>query len=143
MILGYNYRMTEVTAAIGIEQLKKLDKDLRIRRELAETLTSELACVEGISPPYVHPDASHAYYTYPVVVRRRDEFQEKILKRGVYFGQGGYKPLHLFSYYGGMLGQLPVAEWAEKNIAFTDIIKQPLTSKDIKYIIECIKQSVV
>jgi len=145
-ILGYNYRMTEITAAIGLERLKGLDENLRIRRELASYLTEGLSNIDGLTPPFIHPDCTHSFYTYAVKVDKdklgitRDELQDRLLERGIYFGKGGLKPLHLFPFYGGHEGQFPIAERMEKEVMFTDIIKPPLTKKDIYRIIKAIKE---
>ena len=63
-ILGWNYRMTEIQAAILREQLKKLPKITEERRRNAEYLTSILKEVDGISPGYTAPYVKHAYHLY-------------------------------------------------------------------------------
>lgn len=65
-ILGWNYRMTEMEAAIGIEQLKKLDQFNAVRRRNAQYLTGKLAAIRGITPAYEAPHVVHVYSTYPV-----------------------------------------------------------------------------
>lgn len=139
-ILGYNYKMTEITAAIGAERLKGLDKDLKHRRELASCLTEGISGISGLTPPIVYPDCQHSFYTYPVRVKNRDKLQDKLLQRGIYFGKGGLKPLHLFPFYGGHVGQFPIAEKMWKEVMFTDRIKFPLTKKDIRDIIKGIRE---
>ncbi len=60
---GFNFRMTEITAAIGIEQLKKLPSLLEARLRNAEYLSQELQKLPGIHPPVVRPGCKHVYYT--------------------------------------------------------------------------------
>ncbi|PYJ67357.1 MAG: hypothetical protein DME76_15470, partial [Verrucomicrobia bacterium] len=64
-ILGWNYRMTEMEAALGIAQLKRLN-DLNAQRiALADYLSEHIRDLPGISPPVVYPDCKHVYYAYP------------------------------------------------------------------------------
>ncbi len=63
-MLGYNYRMTEIEAAIGSEQLKKLERLLAPRIEAAEYLTDHLKDLPGLRTPYVLPDSRHGWYIY-------------------------------------------------------------------------------
>lgn len=65
-IVGANYRLTELQAAIGIEQLGKLDGILDWRRGLAHYLRPKLDCLPGISIPAVPEAATHSYYVYPM-----------------------------------------------------------------------------
>jgi len=53
VVLGYNYRMTEMCAAVGLVQLKKLDGFVKRRRENAELLTRGIKKITGLTPPYV------------------------------------------------------------------------------------------
>jgi perosamine synthetase len=72
VLLGYNYRMTEIAAAIGLVQLKKLDGWVKHRRSNAHALTKGLDRVEGLVPPAEGQGMVHSYYQY--VVRAEDEF---------------------------------------------------------------------
>jgi perosamine synthetase len=60
---GFNYRLTELQAAIGIEQLKKLPRLIEIRRQHSEFLNEYLGQFEGITAPYLAQDCVHSYYT--------------------------------------------------------------------------------
>jgi perosamine synthetase len=65
-ILGANYRMTELQAAIGIAQLDRLDGYVVHRQRLAAHFGKQLAGIPGLRPAKVADDAEHAYYLYPV-----------------------------------------------------------------------------
>jgi dTDP-4-amino-4,6-dideoxygalactose transaminase len=65
-VIGSNYRLTELQAAIGIEQLKKLDGYLAHRAVLAEFLSGKLRALPGLTPPVVPAGCSHAFYVYPL-----------------------------------------------------------------------------
>jgi len=66
--LGFNYRMSDMEAAIGLEQLKKLDKMVAQRRENAAYLTDRLTDVDGIKTPDVEPEVNHSYHLYTIAL---------------------------------------------------------------------------
>ncbi|MFZ0005112.1 MAG: DegT/DnrJ/EryC1/StrS family aminotransferase [Methanoregula sp.] len=70
-VLGYNYRMTDIAAAIGIVQLKKLDKFNQRRRKNADYYAANLTA-KGLKKPVVSDNVTHVYHQY--VVRLTDEF---------------------------------------------------------------------
>ena len=65
-MVGFNYRMTEIEAAIATEQLAKLAVLLAPRIEAAEYLTEHLAAMPGVTPPWVRPSVTHGFYVYPI-----------------------------------------------------------------------------
>ena len=71
-ILGYNYRMTDLYATIGLVQLTKLDKFNEKRRENAKLLSKGVQSIKGLTAPYVDKDVKHVFHQY--VVRTQDEF---------------------------------------------------------------------
>jgi perosamine synthetase len=84
--LGYNYRMTDLAAAIGIVQLKKLEKFNLRRRKNAEYYTANLS-VKGLMVPKVMAKAHHVYHQY--VVRITDEFPMSRKDFAAYLGSRG------------------------------------------------------
>lgn len=64
--IGSNYRYTEIQAAIGAEQFKKLEGFLNTRKSLGEYLTSRLSGLPGIKPPMHEEGTTHSYYMYPM-----------------------------------------------------------------------------
>ncbi len=145
--VGYNYRMGEIEAAIVSEQFQHLEKNIKHRTMLADYMTEQLSEIDGLTPPIVYGDCRHAFYTYAVkydenkIGMPRDVFQKKLKERGVYFGSGYVKPLHLLPIFGGHEGQCPVAErmW-KKTLCVFDWLKYPTTKKDIDEAIEVIKE---
>jgi len=69
--LGYNFRMTDLQAAIGVEQMKKLDGLIARRRALAERYNAAFAAVPALHLPTAPPDRTHIYQTYMVRVTPR------------------------------------------------------------------------
>jgi dTDP-4-amino-4,6-dideoxygalactose transaminase len=86
--LGYNFRMTDIHASIGLAQLSKLAASNARRREIAARYDAEL---DGVITPAVQPGVTHVYHQYTVRVARRDEFAERLREREV--GTGIYYPI--------------------------------------------------
>ena len=103
-MIGFNFRMTEVEAAIGIEQLKKLQRltDARIRQ--AAQLDAGLRGLVGLRTPVVKPDCSHVYYVYSLVYDAagtgipRERVGKALCAEGVPASMG-YLNLHLLPMY--------------------------------------------
>jgi perosamine synthetase len=119
--LGYNYRMTDIQAAIGLEQLKKLDAILARRRELAERYNALLADIDGVSTPYAPDYAPHTYQSYCVRLdltrtAPRDEIMARMLALGV-ATRRGVMAIHEEPYYVHRFGpvSLPVTEAATRE----------------------------
>jgi len=72
VMLGYNYRMTEVAAALGLVQLKRLDNFITRRRQNAAILTNGLSGIGSVTPPVEGPDRIHTYYQY--ILRLEHDF---------------------------------------------------------------------
>jgi dTDP-4-amino-4,6-dideoxygalactose transaminase len=87
-ILGYNFRMTDLGASIGLAQLPKLPGWNARRREIAARYDAEL---RGVATPAVRADVEHAYHQYTLRVTRRDEFQRLLEEDGV--GSNVYYPV--------------------------------------------------
>lgn len=79
-IVGYNFRMTDIQAAIGLAQLAKLPAANQRRRDIAARYSAEL---RGVITPYVRLGASHVFHQYVMGVNRRDEFLARLRERGV------------------------------------------------------------
>lgn len=104
-MVGFNFRMTEIEAAIASEQLKKLDRLLASRIEAADYLTSKLSGMPGLKTPLVRAGVRHGYYFYvmrfdaDVIGVHRDEFVAAIAAEGVPFFKGYVKPIYLEPIY--------------------------------------------
>jgi len=87
-LLGYNFRMTDVHAAIGLAQLAKLPANTARRQAIAARYDAEL---RGVIIPRVRPGATHVYHQYTIRVAQRDAFADALRERGV--GTGIYYPI--------------------------------------------------
>lgn len=82
-VIGHNYRMSDLHAAFGITQFRRLDTVLERRRRLAERYTEGFAGNHGISCPYQAEYASHAWFSYAVRVPDRDAVAQTLKDAGV------------------------------------------------------------
>ena len=89
-VLGYNFRMTDIHAAIGLAQLDKLDRFNARRIATAARYQAEL---RGVVTPWVRPGTVHVFHQYTLRVLKRDAFVEHLRQRGV--GTGVYYPIPL------------------------------------------------
>lgn len=104
-MVGFNYRMTEIEAAIATEQLKKLERLVAARQAAAAYYDRRLGGLPGLTVPAVAPGATHGYYVYTIrydaaatgVPRQR--FVEAVLAEGVPLGAGYVEPLYLQPLY--------------------------------------------
>ncbi|MEA9598567.1 DegT/DnrJ/EryC1/StrS family aminotransferase [Polynucleobacter sp. AP-Sanab-80-C2] len=99
-MLGYNFRMGEIEAAIGIEQLKKLNSFLKSRQSAAKYLTEKLSIIPGLKLPYVEKNCTHAYYAYPMQIDckilgvTRDKLHSALVAEGLNISNR-YQNIHL------------------------------------------------
>jgi len=126
--IGWNYYMNEFSAAIGIEQLKKLDKTNMKRKEIAKKYSKELH-VEQKMP--FSKDCS--YHIFWIVVKDRDNFIKKMQQNDIEIGIH-YLPIHKMKFYNSK-AKLPITEKVAKNIVSLPIHPN-LTDNDIDKIIK-------
>lgn len=100
-IIGYNFRMTEIEAAIGVAQLKKLSRIILERKSQAEFLSGQLSLLRGLKVPYVDSSNSHVYYVYPmqidcdVIKTPKEEIAHRLEKAGLEGISTKYQNIHL------------------------------------------------
>jgi dTDP-4-amino-4,6-dideoxygalactose transaminase len=139
-ILGYNYRMTDVAAAIGIEQLKKLDTFNEKRIENAGRLTDGLKNTSGLVLPYVSGGVKHVYHQYTIRVENRAGLIERLEEAGIGYGIHYPKPVHWQKLYRhlGYEDSLPEAEKASADVLSLPV-HPGVREEDIDSIISSVK----
>ncbi|AMM53555.1 DegT/DnrJ/EryC1/StrS family aminotransferase [Pyrococcus kukulkanii] len=145
--LGYNYRMTNIAAAIGRVQLRKLDEWNEIRIRNAEKLTRGISKIEGLIPPYVDPRAKHVFHQYVIRVTdeyplSRDELQEKLREKGIGTAVHYPMPVHhqpLYQKLGYPRDCCPNAIEASKQVLSLPV-HPAVSEKDITYIVQTLKE---
>lgn len=159
-IVGLNYRMTELEAAVSIGQFKRLDFLNNYRIELAEYLTKRLSKFKGLNLPKREESKKHVYFVYPIRFKEElfgvslDIFVKALNTEGIPFGIGYVRPLYLeplyqkriaygkkgcpftCNFYKGKVdyrkGLCSVAERIyEKELMITSVCRYPHTKKDI------------
>tara|TARA_X000001036_G_scaffold206204_1_gene193783 strand:- start:2669 stop:3745 length:1077 start_codon:yes stop_codon:yes gene_type:complete len=130
--IGWNYYMNEFSAAVGLEQLKKIEKLNTIRKKIARKYD------EGIDIKRKIPlDENCSYHLYWILVKNRQKFRDKLLEKGIETGTH-YKPIHLMSMY-QKSNSLPITEKVGKQIV-TIPIHPNLKENEIKKVIKCVNE---
>jgi perosamine synthetase len=147
-MLGLNYRMTDVEAAIGREQLQRLDHMLTIRRRNAELLNEGLADIPGIRVQQITFDSVHAWHQYCVVVEpeafgcNRDvlaqHLKEKGIATGVHYPRGLHQQPIFQELYGTM--HLPQTEYLAEHILALPV-HHGLSEPDVSRILSAVRSS--
>ena len=106
---GFNYRITDVQCALGLSQLKKLDRSLERRREISRRYTEAFANSRVLVTPYQEPDRESAWHLYVIRLRldamektRRQVFED--LRHRDIGGNVHYIPVHLQPYFRDRFG---------------------------------------
>lgn len=143
-ILGHNYRMTDIAAAIGLCQLRKLELFNNERIDHAKILTKGLSGIKGVVLPHSKPNVKHVFHQYTVRVTEdfgisRDELREKLRSKGV--ATEIYYPLsiHKQPLYQklGYNDHLPNSEKAVKEVLSLPV-HPLLTREELDYIVEAV-----
>ena len=161
-MLGWNYRMNEIEAAIGREQLKKLTNFIRERRVLVDYLTEKLQSFEGLILPTIRNGCEHSFYRYalrldPKIIKvPASKIVEALNAEGMDF-YAGYVPLNLYPVYQEKIGfgekgcpfkcpwyegdpdyslsSLPNVQYAMEWSFSTEVIHPPLAFEDMDEIV--------
>lgn len=119
---GYNFRMGEIEAAIGIEQLKKLPKILKKIQLDAQILSKGLRNLKGLQVPFIDENCTHAFYSYPLAINLNElKVTRKVLvhllrKEGVPIGEG-YQNIHLLPFFKNKLKKgITKHYWSKINL---------------------------
>jgi perosamine synthetase len=145
-MIGYNYRMTEMQGAIGVEQMKKLPEILAKKRTLANYFAMQLAKIRGIVPPSETNLCKHSYMMFTIRVGSdfslsRDELKDELNKKGIQ--SKVYFPLiHKQNIFRDRYGEisLPVSERIGGQILSLPIHSK-LSKTDIDFIIDTIQNA--
>ena len=144
IMVGHNYRMPEIEAAIGCVQLRKLSGFLEKRRRNATLLTERLGGIRRLELPKEPPDRKHSWYLYTVRLRDadakvRDAVVDELRKRYVGATVYYHTPIHLMPYYRQFGEQhLPETERAAQQV-FSLPVHPGLTLEQIDYIASSVK----
>ena len=148
--LGYNYRMTDIAASIGLAQLKKINWLTNRRIRNAKLMSRGLKNIPGLILPTVRKNNKHVFHQFTVRLTEdfksnRDKFMLYLTKKGI--GSGIYypEPLHLVNHIkklGYKKGDFPVAEKMSGQVLSLPV-HPLLTKKQIDYIIDQIQNYLI
>jgi len=141
--LGFNWRVPTVVAALGISQMRKLDKVIEMRRRNAEYLTNSLRPIEGIVTPKEPPGLFGVYQMYTIRVKNglRDKLREYLAKKQI-MSKVYFEPVHLTHFYRNVLGYsdcLPLTEKLSREV-LTLPLYPTMTKDEIEYVVESIRE---
>jgi dTDP-4-amino-4,6-dideoxygalactose transaminase len=147
---GYKYNLTDIAAAIGIQQLKKCDAFWRRRQQYAALYSEAFTDVPGIIVPSMVEDGQHAWHLYVIQLQLerlridRNAFIE-ILKQQNIGTSVHFIPLHLHPYYRDSFGYRS-EDFPHASIIFHQTVSLPIypkmTEADIKYVSKVVKATV-
>jgi perosamine synthetase len=141
--VGFNYRMTNLQAAVGLAQFEKINTFLTRKREIADLYNSYLSEVDGLILPIEKPWAKNVFWMYSIVMKKdhysnsRDDLIEELKKKGI-DSRPIFYPLHKMPPY----SQDAVFPNAESISDFGISLPSgvTLTDEEIKYICEVVKK---
>jgi dTDP-4-amino-4,6-dideoxygalactose transaminase len=139
---GYNYRIDEIRSALGIVQLKKIDRNNQRRMEIVKIYRDRLSEVEGISLPFLQEQGISAYHICPILLDKdidRNRFISGMIDAGVQVSIH-YPPIHTFSEYrreNAHDGEsdLPITENIAKRIVTLPLFSN-MRQDQIEYVID-------
>lgn len=139
--LGYNFRMSNITAALGIAQLSKVGKIIEMRRKNAQLMSQKMTHIEEIAVPHPPEGFYHVYQMYTIRVKNglRDKLMKYLAERGI-MAKVYFYPVHLTHFYRNELKyncELPVTEDMSQRV-LTLPMYPTLTEEEIDYIAKMI-----
>ena len=141
--IGYNYRMDDIRASIGIVQLGRLEQSVLRRNELVNEYRERLKSIKGVSVP-VHGDRGRpAHYIFPVLLDKgidRDKVRATMLAAGVQTSIH-YPPAHLFTHYRESAPELPVTEDVASRMITLPLYPQ-LEEQQVDLVCEALKAAI-
>lgn len=145
--LGYNYRLNDLQAALGLSQLRRLDAWTARRREIAQHYDRGLQSLAGVRPLRLGAQAGHAYHLYVVRIDARPGARDEVfslLRRAGIGVNVHYGPVHLHPFYrerfGTGPGMCPVAEAAAEEILSLPLFPA-MTEADADRVLDSLKEA--
>jgi dTDP-4-amino-4,6-dideoxygalactose transaminase len=146
--LGYNWRLPEISAAVGLVQLERLPEILEIRRNIARLFDRELKKIDGLEPLHVPKNIISNYYKYTVFLDKgidREKLKNELREKGVRCsGEVYWPPLHLQPIFKKLLrvreGDYPLAEEACRRMICLPL-HASMAMEDAQYVMENVRET--
>ena len=148
VLLGFNYRLTDIACALGLSQLKRLDENLSRRREIAAQYTSAFTELAGIEPPAVRPGVNPVWHLYAIRLdlKKLSANRAQVFRalRAENIGVNiHYIPVHRHPYYrdrfGYKGGEFPVAEEAYDRLISLPMF-HGMSDEDVQDVIHAVSK---
>jgi dTDP-4-amino-4,6-dideoxygalactose transaminase len=149
-LFGFNFRLTELSAAVGRVQLAHVDEHVERRRDASATLSEAVADLDGITAPTVRSDCRHVYYVWTAKLDEdalgvsRDAFSAALAAEGVPHGTGYVAPLYRLPVFRALPSQpvsCPVTErMHEREVLQVEICSYDLTGDVVDRIGQAIRR---
>lgn len=146
--LGYNYRVSEINCALGVSQLRRIDKIVKQRQRVVNIYNKYLGPIPVIKTPYVMQGVKISWMHYVVELgesysaRQRDKIIEGLKKAGIQ-ASNYFPSIHLQPFYrktfGYKKGDFPVSEYLSDRVIALPLLNH-LSEKEIKYIADTLKK---
>lgn len=136
--LGYNYRIDDIRASIGIVQLSKLKKDITQREKIRKMYIKCIKELENVNIPFNDFNGRSSNYIFPILVNNRDKVRNYLSKKGIQTSIH-YQPVHRFKIYKDYYSKLPITD----NVAgrlITLPMYSSLKKNEIAYIVKCLSE---
>jgi len=141
--IGHNWRMNEISAAIGLSQLSRLTQFIKQRNEIAEYFDTKLSKISGVTSLQIPKNARSNYYKYVAFLApgiSRDDLKQRLREKGVRLsGEVYWPPLHMEPVYQRLLktkeGDFPVAEDVCRRMICLPLYSQ-MTMDEAEYVIQ-------
>jgi dTDP-4-amino-4,6-dideoxygalactose transaminase len=144
VLLGHNYRMSDLHAAVGLRQFARLTGLLEKRKALAESYTRQLQELgEDVTTPRVEPSSRRAWFFYPILVNNRDQVAEYLKTKGIETRIAWARPVNKQPIYAPTHGHLryPVAERVSARILNLPMYPE-MSDRDIAYVLAHLKDAI-
>ena len=146
--LGYNYRMDEISSALGCSQMERIEEILRKRAKVAEMYREKLAEIKGVQVPYIAPYVSKmSWFVYVIRLDgkiNRDNVIEYLNQEGVQC-KPYFTPIHLQPFYKDMFGfkegDFPITEDVSSRTIALPFFNN-LKEEQIDYVVEKLKEGI-
>ncbi|HEV7765495.1 MAG TPA: DegT/DnrJ/EryC1/StrS family aminotransferase [Thermoanaerobaculia bacterium] len=141
-VVGYNYRMTSLVAAVGVAQLERIDEMIERRLEIASWYREDLSRIDGISWQIEHLLARHAYWMFVALLPIAAEAVMAAMEIEGIETRPAFPPMHALPPYLDPVGSYPVAEdIARRGIALPTWVG--LTREDVSRVCETLERCLV
>ncbi|MGB7130400.1 MAG: UDP-4-amino-4,6-dideoxy-N-acetyl-beta-L-altrosamine transaminase [Candidatus Sulfotelmatobacter sp.] len=148
VLLGFNYRLTDIACALGLSQMKKLDANLARRRDIADRYAAALRDLAAITLPVVREDVNPAWHLYPIRLNPEKPSGTRAEIFGALRAENigvnvHYIPVHLHPYYrdrfGYRAGDYPIAENAYERLISIPMF-HGMNDQDVEDVISAVRK---